>query len=125
MKLSTTIAGIVAAALFAGIGAVRLLRNEQGMLQPEGLGVPINPPAAVPPGAILPADPNALGAQYFDINPPLMYGKLSKSESNDQAWPPSPPKGPPLAMNMPGMRPLTLLDAKGGEYAQANEGQGQ
>jgi hypothetical protein len=98
-------------------------------LDKVALAVPRTPPAPVAPSALLPADPYIINAAYFDemsrqYSTAGGTGKTSTNSKNTPVWPPSPPTGPPGAFMgpmgawQPPFRPLTLLDAKGGEYAK-------
>jgi len=80
--------------------------------------VPRNPPAPVPAGALIPTDPYVINSAYFD-EMSRQAPSVASGADTDKAWPPSPPQGLPAAVpGVPGMRPWTLLDAKGGEYAK-------
>jgi len=85
--------------------------------------VPRNPPAPVPEGALIPTDPYVVNSGYFDELSRVMTPSVPNAAGTgdpSSAWPPSQPQGLPVAMaGIPGMRPLTMLDAKGGEYATA------
>lgn len=105
--------------------------------------VPGTPPAPVAAGALLPTDPFVINGNYFDqlsqqiavaaqapsaggaggSAPAGQDGKAAggtaAAPAQEPAWPPSPPRGMPMAVpGVPGMRPLTLMDVKGGEYAR-------
>lgn len=105
--------------------------------------VPGTPPAPVAAGALLPTDPFVINGNYFDqlsqqiavaaqapgaggAGGSAPAGKDGKAAggaaappAQEPAWPPSPPRGMPMAVpGVPGMRPLTLMDVKGGEYAR-------
>ena len=98
------------------------------MLAPGGWApaLSLTPPAPLAPGAMVPADPFVVNAAYHEeLQAGLahqMYGSVpTTSGGGSGAWPPSPPDAPPAALSgVLGMRPLTLFDAKGAEYATDN-----
>jgi len=75
-------------------------------LQPPA--VPLNPPPPLPPSAVVPAEPDLVAA-----GPALFVAQDAPPFTND---------APAAGVAVPGMRPLTLLDAKGGEYRSAAAG---
>lgn len=137
---------VLAAAMLAagveGVSTMRLNRRTFGdgytnqdspppwVVGPAGAlpAVPISQPAPIAPAGIIPADPFT-SAHYFDSAPPQVISMPQElaglPASGSGVWPPSKPLFPgslSWAGTAP-MRPLTLLDAKGGEYAK-DEGKG-
>jgi hypothetical protein len=81
-----------------------------------GPAVPNAAPAPIPAAAMPPIDTSLTGAHYFEGVAPAPF-KSDSSLDTQPVWPPSPPTAAPVALPM---RPLTLLDAKGAEYASAD-----
>lgn len=108
------------------------------MQTPVGFpAVPGTPPAPVAAGALLPTDPFVINGNYFDqLSQQIAVaaqapsaggaggsapaaGGAAAPPAKEPAWPPSPPRGMPVPVpGVPGMRPLTLMDVKGGEYSR-------
>lgn len=84
--------------------------------------VPLHEPAPVPAGALVPNDPYILNSAYYDEIAPQLPPPQPGQSLN--AWPPMEPYGLGYPVGVPEqlpMRPLTLLDAKGGEYKMAEK----
>ena len=90
--------------------------------------LPATPPAPIAQGALVPADPWVINAAYHEAAvAPLTAAQLhavsavraggAESGGVSSFW--AGRLRPPWAAP-PGMRPLTMADAKGGEYATDN-----